>query len=95
MPGSVSDSYEGPSDEKPEIPAWALEPLETTDMQRNETTAGKGFEAVTFPDQYPPADVAEHEVLMAFNGDSDAVLFREWWHAEGAMRFGKWREKQR
>jgi hypothetical protein len=25
MPGSVSDSYEGPNDDKPEIPDWAFQ----------------------------------------------------------------------
>jgi hypothetical protein len=27
MPGPVSDSYEGPSDDRPELPTWAFAPL--------------------------------------------------------------------
>ena len=36
MPGPVSDSYEGPSDERPPIPAWALPPLDVTPMNEVE-----------------------------------------------------------
>jgi hypothetical protein len=36
------------------------------------------------------ADVAEHEVLMAFNGDSDALAFRDWWQEEGAVLFAEY-----
>ncbi len=28
MPGSISDSYDGPGDEPPEIPLWAIPPRE-------------------------------------------------------------------
>lgn len=31
MPGEISRSYEGPSDQKPEISSWALRPLEQLD----------------------------------------------------------------
>lgn len=53
------------------------------------------FTAVTFRDQYPQEDVADHEVLMAFHGDDDAIFFREWWHARGAAAFGKWLTKRK
>jgi hypothetical protein len=36
------------------------------------------FDKVSFPTEYPLTSVADHEVLMAFNGDSDAVAFRDW-----------------
>lgn len=53
------------------------------------------FTAVDFPEQHPQQDVADHEVLMAFDGDDDAILFREWWHARGAAAFGKWLTKRK
>jgi hypothetical protein len=31
--------------------------------------------------------VAEHEVYIAFNNDSGAVLFHEWWHTQGKNSF--------
>lgn len=37
--------------------------------------------------------VAEHEVLMSFVNDSDAVLFHEWWHDIGCREFLKWVKK--
>lgn len=49
--------------------------------------AHDGFEDVNFPRQYPQGDVADHEVLMAFRNDSDALAFRDWWHEEGKVMF--------
>lgn len=46
------------------------------------------FTDLSFPDQYPQHEVAEHEVLLSFRNDSDAVHFREWWHHAGASLFG-------
>jgi hypothetical protein len=48
------------------------------------------FTKVEILKMYPPQEVAEHEVFLAFHGDSDAVAFVEWWHAEGAGLFGEW-----
>lgn len=55
------------------------------------------FTKVEFPRYYPQADVADHEVLMAFNGDSDAIKFREWWAKDGAFLFNEYlvREQDR
>lgn len=39
-------------------------------------------------------EVAEHEILLSFNGDSDAVFFYEWWNAKGWELFRKWVERQ-
>ena len=50
----------------------------------------KPFTDVSFPTEYPPNEVAEHEVLMAFRNDGDAVFFREWWGDKGAAAFGEW-----
>lgn len=52
------------------------------------------FTDVSLPRQYPRQSVAEHEVLMAFNGDSDALAFHEWWEDKGAVAFGKWLKKR-
>ncbi len=51
------------------------------------------FDALSFPKEYPQHDVAEHEVLMAFNNDADAISFREWWSRGGAVMFGAWLEE--
>lgn len=45
---------------------------------------------VRFPAQHPQQDVADHEVLMAFQGDVEGVAFREWWHDEGEKMFERW-----
>lgn len=47
------------------------------------------FKSVTFRREYPTHDVAEHEVLMSFGGDSEAVAFREWWNLRGAEDFAR------
>lgn len=39
-------------------------------------------------------EVHEHEILLSFNGDDDAVLFYEWWNAKGWELFRKWADKQ-
>jgi hypothetical protein len=48
------------------------------------------FTDVTFPREYPRDEVADHEVLMSFNGDDDAFRFREWWDEAGAVAFAAW-----
>jgi hypothetical protein len=53
------------------------------------------FRDVELVRQYPMQDVADHEVLMAFRNDSDAIDFREWWHLKGAALFNKWLLKSR
>ena len=53
------------------------------------------FDKVDFPKEYPQTEVAEHEVLMAFNGDADALAFRDWWHEQGATIFGEWLIQER
>ena len=38
-------------------------------------------------------DIHEHEILLAFGADDDAVLFTYWWSARGKEDFEKWREE--
>lgn len=38
--------------------------------------------------------MAEHEILLAFNGDSDAALFDEWWNTAGEAAFLEWRSRE-
>jgi hypothetical protein len=38
--------------------------------------------------------MAEHEIMLSFNGDDDAVAFYEWWNSKGLTAFLKWAEKQ-
>lgn len=54
----------------------------------------KGFTDVEFPSVYPQESVPENVVLMDFNNDSDALLFREWWLDEGSVAFAKYRREQ-
>jgi hypothetical protein len=37
------------------------------------------FSDVDFRERYPSESVRENHVLMSFNADDDALLFREWW----------------
>lgn len=37
--------------------------------------------------------IAEHEIMLAFNGDADAELFDEWWNVKGEQAFLAWRDK--
>lgn len=48
------------------------------------------FTDVSFPDEHPAARVADHEVLMSFTNDSDALLFRDWWEKWGQHLFGEY-----
>lgn len=32
----------------------------------------------------------DHEVLLSFNGDDQAVLFSQWWNQKGLQAFTKW-----
>jgi hypothetical protein len=36
--------------------------------------------------------VPDHEVLLVFNGDSDAEQFRDWLQEDGWAAFGSWRD---
>lgn len=53
------------------------------------------FKGVDLPRMHSPRSVAEHEVLMAFNGDDDAVAFHEWWDEVGTYLFNEWMKKQK
>ena len=53
------------------------------------------FTDVDFPRQHPVTDVADHEVLMSFDGDSEAIAFRQWWGEQGAEVFAVWLRQQR
>jgi hypothetical protein len=48
------------------------------------------FTAVDFPTQFPAKSVADHQVYMSFNGDSDAAAFHDWWAERGAEQFQAW-----
>ena len=56
--------------------------------------ACKAFTDVEFRSEHTPASVAEHEIFMSFNNDSDALAFEHWWHARGAIEFQKYLDKQ-
>ena len=53
-------------------------------------TPPQPFRDVRFCKMLTPQEVADHEVLMAFLKDSDAILFAEWWHHSGAVAFQKY-----
>lgn len=53
------------------------------------------FTDLTFPREYPRQSVADHEILMAFNGDEDAARFYEWWQEAGAAAFAAWLKEQK
>jgi hypothetical protein len=42
------------------------------------------------PKEYPQNEVAPHEVLITFNGDEQALAFREWWNSVGYKVFEKY-----
>jgi len=47
---------------------------------------------VSMPDEIR-RDVHEHEILLAFGADDDAVLFMYWWNQRGKEDFENWREE--
>lgn len=47
----------------------------------------KKFTGVEFRSEYPGASVADHEIFMSFDNDSDAEFFRKWWEDKGAELF--------
>lgn len=54
------------------------------------------FTDLDFLNEYPAGRVAENEVFMSFNEDSEAIAFREWWNEEGAVGFFAWlREREK
>lgn len=53
------------------------------------------FRDVSFPDLHPQQSVADHEVLMSFLGDAEAIAFREWWFERGSVLFHRWLIKVR
>jgi hypothetical protein len=52
--------------------------------------ADERFQAVSFPQFYPQHEVSEHEVLLSFLRDADALAYLRWWDEEGAAAFGRW-----
>lgn len=48
------------------------------------------FTDVELAKEYWHLEVPEHEVLMRFNRDDDAISFAEWWQVEGAAIFKRW-----
>lgn len=44
--------------------------------------------------QETTASVAEHEVLLGFNNDDDALSFRSWLHEVGWGKFLNWKTLQ-
>lgn len=52
------------------------------------------FQPPELPKQYPATDVANHEVLLSFNGDRDALSFRDWWAEQGEAIFEGWCKDQ-
>lgn len=53
----------------------------------------KPFTDVSMPRQVTYS-VAEHEILLSFNGDDDAVAFADWWNSEGTFLFRAWHDKR-
>lgn len=51
--------------------------------------------APELPSHYPDQAVAEHEVLLSFNGDHHALFFRLWWDKYGEKAFLKWANAQK
>jgi hypothetical protein len=47
------------------------------------------FKGVWFRPEYPPTPVAGHQVLMQFNDDATAILFRDFWNVVGAEAFAR------
>ena len=37
--------------------------------------------------------IPDHEVLLAFNGDEDALMFHDWWNEVGIGIFMQWADK--
>lgn len=56
-------------------------------MAKNETVAP----AIS---QTMQISVPEHEVLLSFNSDEDAILFSDWWNFKGWTQFKKWADVQ-
>lgn len=36
--------------------------------------------------------MAEHEILLSFNGDMDAAAFQDWWYAKGQELYEEYAE---
>lgn len=52
------------------------------------------FTDVTFRGDFPRQSVADHEVFLSFNGDSQAEAFHDWWDDEGAVQFQDWLNRE-
>lgn len=54
-------------------------------------------EAIAEPDM--PREIVreihDHETLLAWSGDDDAILFAEWWNEKGFAAFSKWATKEK
>lgn len=54
-----------------------------------------GYDRVQFRRELPPQTVADHEVFLSFEGDSDAIAFHDWWYAVGSAAFANWLTKRK
>lgn len=45
--------------------------------------------------EFPQHSVPDHQVLLSFNADSQAIKFSEWWNTKGFAVFAKWIAKER
>jgi hypothetical protein len=50
----------------------------------------KRFDEYRMPSEYPPHEVADHEILLSFRNDEDAAFFHEWWEDGGNYLFREW-----
>lgn len=41
-------------------------------------------------EQETRVSIPEHQILLSFNGDEQAVKFYEWWNRLGSKAFIKW-----
>lgn len=49
-----------------------------------------GFLDEPEPPESVRRDIHDHEVLLSFNADEHAELFREWWKETGWKQFKAW-----
>lgn len=57
------------------------------------TDKEKPEDVVTFRVEYPVGRVADHEVFMSFNSDSNAEVFCRWWDDQGEKAYLAYRAK--
>ena len=44
--------------------------------------------------EYSLQSVPDHEVLLVFNGDDDALQFHQWWESKGWRLFDAWLDRK-